>query len=483
MDKVQNFKLGEDGYGLLVAKDGTFIVTPNKDDIMKKKISESDDPAVRALGEKMLSGDSGYVRYKSASGDNMIAFYNPIKATGWGMATVAYESELFAPVRNALKIMIVISVILLIAISFAVMMTVNRVMAPLSIMMNEMHLLSQGDFRKRETNIDSDNELGLLADVVDEMRSAVNSVMNSVKGSAQNLLESADELNATTEQSALAANQVAESIVKVAEGTNEQLGAVTGTQEAVDHLSQTIQHVSEQADSAASHSKEAADIAKQGGVTIENAITQIKEIETSTIESTKVVTSLGERSTEIGEIVGTISGIADQTNLLALNAAIEAARAGEAGRGFAVVADEVRKLAESSREAAQRISALIEQTQQDTERAVAGMQRGSEQVQVGSQSIIEMGDSFRKIIDIVDDISRQSQEISDATRDLTSNGDEIVGHIRTIGSASKQAAEEAETVSAATEEQSAGVHEIATASQGLAKMASDLQKEIEKFKV
>ena len=315
------------------------------------------------------------------------------------------------------------------------------------------------------------------------MRSAVNSVMNSVKGSAQNLLESADELNATTEQSALAANQVAESIVKVAEGTNEQLGAVTGTQEAVDHLSQTIQHVSEQADSAASHSKEAADIAKQGGVTIENAITQIKEIETSTIESTKVVTSLGERSTEIGEIVGTISGIADQTNLLALNAAIEAARAGEAGRGFAVVADEVRKLAESSREAAQRISALIEQTQQDTERAVAGMQRGSEQVQVGSQSIIEMGDSFRKIIDIVDDISRQSQEISDATRDLTSNGDEIVGHIRTIGSASKQAAEEAETVSAATEEQSAGVHEIATASQGLAKMASDLQKEIEKFKV
>ena len=86
MDKVQNFKLGEDGYGLLVAKDGTFIVTPNKDDIMKKKISESDDPAVRALGEKMLSGDSGYVRYKSASGDNMIAFYNPIKATGWGMA-------------------------------------------------------------------------------------------------------------------------------------------------------------------------------------------------------------------------------------------------------------------------------------------------------------------------------------------------------------------------------------------------------------
>jgi len=196
-----------------------------------------------------------------------------------------------------------------------------------------------------------------------------------------------------------------------------------------------------------------------------------------------VVTALGERSSEIGQIVDTISSISEQTNLLALNAAIEAARAGEHGRGFAVVADEVRKLAESSQEAAHRISALIEETRRDTDNAVAGMQAGSEEVRVGTENIMSMGESFRKIIEIVENVSGQVQEISTAISGMAVSGQEIVGHIRTIGESSRSAAEEAETVSAATEEQSASVQEIAHASNELAKMAMDLQKEVQKFKV
>ena len=224
-------------------------------------------------------------------------------------------------------------------------------------------------------------------------------------------------------------------------------------------------------------------MARDGGKTLNEAIGQIKRIEESTLESTKVVTALGERSSEIGQIVDTISSISEQTNLLALNAAIEAARAGEHGRGFAVVADEVRKLAESSQEAAQRISALIAETRRDTDNAVAGMQAGSEEVRVGTENIMSMGESFRKIIEIVENVSSQVQEISSAISGMAVSGQEIVGHIRTIGESSRSAAEEAETVSAATEEQSASVQEIAHASNELAKMAMDLQREVQKFKV
>ena len=483
MRKVEAMKLGEEGYGLLVSKDGTYIVNPDQNAIMKKKISEDEDPALRELGGKMLSVENGVYRFTDKEGRDAIAFYNLIPATGWGMATIAYEDELLAPVNNALKIMVAISVILLALISLGILLTVNRAMQPLQAMMEEIHLLAGGDFRDRPSKVEANNELGLLASAVREMRRGVNKVMKSVSDSSESLSASAEELNATTEQSAEASNQVANSIVNVAQGTSEQLDAVGGTSEAIERLNETIQRISSQADEAALQGQEAADVARNGGRTLEEAIEQIKHIEQSTLQSTEVVTSLGERSKEIGQIVGTISGIADQTNLLALNAAIEAARAGEQGRGFAVVADEVRKLAESSLQAAQQIADLIKATQKDTDEAVKGMQAGSEEVRVGTQNIVSMGEAFRKIIDIVERVSSEIQEISRAIGDMAKNGEEIVGHIRTIGATSRTAAEEAETVSAATEEQSASVQEIANASQNLARMASELKQEVQRFKL
>ena len=483
MDKVQSCKLGEQGYSLLVSKEGVYIVNPDDNAIMKKNILEESDPALVELGQKMLSGSDGIFRFTSSNGDKLIAFYTLIKSTGWGMATVAYEDELFAPVANMLKIMAVISVILLVLISAGIWLTVNKIMSPLAVMMEEMRLLSQGDFRQRPSRVTSSDELGLLANAVTEMRKNVSKVMHSVNSSAESLSASAEELNATTEQSSLAATQVAQSIVRVAASTSQQLDAVNATSQAIEQLNESIQSMAADAAGAADKSRQASDIAREGEVTLQQAIEQIKTIERTSQQTTNSVMTLGENSKQIGQIVGTISGIAEQTNLLALNAAIEAARAGEAGKGFAVVADEVRKLAESSQEAAKQISDLIKITQEDTDKAIKDMEVGGESFKVGAENIISMGEAFRKITGIVEQVSAQMQTISSSTHDMAVNGEQIVKNVRTIGEASKTAAEEAETVSAATQEQTASVHEIAGESTNLARMAGELQQDVKKFKV
>ena len=482
MDKVQELKLGNKGYSLLVSKEGVYIVNPDEESIMKKKISEEEDKSLVELGQKMLSGESGVYHFNLA-GNKMVAFYTPIKSTGWGMATLAFEDELFQPVTSMLSIMIIISIVLLVLISGGIWITVNRVMSPLGLMMDEMKLLATGDFRDRPANIDSKDELGMLAQAVREMRQGVSKVMRSVNHSAESLAGSAEELNATTEQSSLAANQVAQSIVKVAEGTSQQLDAVNFTTDAIEILNDSIQSMAADANSAAAKALDASNIARDSEITLKNAVQQMKQIEATSHKTAESVMTLGENSQKIGQIVSTISGIAEQTNLLALNAAIEAARAGEQGRGFAVVADEVRKLAESSQEAAQQISDLIKVTQEDTKKAISDMEAGNESFKVGAENIVSMGEAFRKITDIVEKVSSQMQEISVSTKAMANNGKEIVANVRSIGESSKAAAEEAETVSAATEEQTASVHEIANESTNLSQMANELQQEVKKFKV
>lgn len=481
--RVQELKLGERGYSLLVAQDGTYIVNPDDSVVMKKKISEENDTGMQELGKKMVSGDKGIYRFVLADGSPVIAFYNPIQNTGWGMATLAYEDEFFAPAKAALKMMAGISVVLILLISLVIATVVGRILRPLQIMMQEMQLIAAGDFRNRPARIQADDEIGELAAEIREMRDKVRTMICAVHDSTQTLAASAEEMNATTEQSAQASNQVANSITEVAGGTAQQLEAVQSTRQVTEELSEQIQAVSGRAGQASVRGQEASEVAKQGGIRLETVIDQIRQIEKSTQDSAAVVTSLGERSKEIGQIVDTISGIAEQTNLLALNAAIEAARAGEHGKGFAVVAAEVRKLAESSQDAAQQITDLIKLIQTDTDLAVDRMRSGQQVVQVGAENILSTGEAFRSIVDIVEEVSGQVKGISQEISAMASGGRTIVEHVHTIGTLSKNAAEEAETVSAATEEQSASVQEIANASRSLARMAEELQTNIEKFQV
>ena len=482
-DKVQNLKIGDKGYGLLISGDGTFVVHPDESYIMKKKINEDDDPQVRGLGEKMLQRENGIYRYTAKSGERMIAFFEPIPTTDWSVATIVYEDEILAPAHKVLMIMAGISLVILLLLSFSIFFAANRLVKPLHIMVETVNEIAAGDFTEKAAQITTQDEFGILANAIREMRAKIRGLMRSVSESSQTLAASSEELTATAEQSSQASDQVADSITDVAQGMTKQLESLKETMTAVEFLSENIRDISANATATAGKSSDAAKVAQDGGAKLAQAIEQMHRIEQTTDQSVTVVTLLGERSKEIGQIVDTISGIAGQTNLLALNAAIEAARAGEMGRGFAVVAEEVRKLAEGSQTAAKQISDLILTIQQDTEKAVVTMNEGSQQVKIGTETVGSTGAAFRQIIGFVQEVSSQAQDISTAISNMAESSRRIVHNVRTIDDLSKNAAGQAENVSAATEEQAASMQEIANASQNLAAMAEKLQNEIQKFRI
>ena len=481
--EVQGLRLGDNGYSILVDNDGTYLYNPDSSKILNGNIKEESDRSYQLISNKILASNAAFTRFELDNGDEMLCISCPVIGTRWFMATIAYESELMEPVSHALTIMMTVSLVLLAIIFAGIVVAVNHITKPLGTMMMVMRRLSEGDFSKQENNIKSNDELGRLAIALDNMRDEVAQVLNKVKYSAENLNSAVEHMSVTTNQSAQVSNQIAMSITDVAESSMKELDAVNSTNEEVDKFKSNVDNMSDVVQNAVEKGRKTSDVAADGGVKLKKAIEQIQRIEAATARSTKVVDSLGEQSMEIGKIVKTISEIAEQTNLLALNAAIEAARAGEAGRGFAVVADEVRKLAISSQEAAMDISNIITEIQSNTKLAVQEIESGNKEVVAGIKSIESKEEAFGSIISMVQDVSAQLENIAKAVSEMANSGNVIAKNISTVRESSKKNAEEAENVSAASEEQSAAVNELSDASSKLADLAAELSRNVDKFKL
>jgi methyl-accepting chemotaxis protein len=299
------------------------------------------------------------------------------------------------------------------------------------------------------------DEMGQAGNALNKMKNNLCSLIQSIARSAEHVASASEEISSSATQQA--------------QGAETQKGQATQVAVAMQEMSTTVQEVSENSSRAATASREAAETAREGGVIVEDAVAKMRAIAESVKMTAHKVQELGKSSDQIGRIIGVIDDIADQTNLLALNAAIEAARAGEQGRGFAVVADEVRKLAERTTSATKEVAHMVQSIQTETKTAVAAMHSGTTQVEEGVQTTTRAGDSLKQII-------QMSEQVG-----------EMITHIATAAtqqaSATEQVNQNVEHITRLVNESSIGAQQSAKACQNLSGIALDLQKMVSNFKL
>ncbi|MDR4999632.1 methyl-accepting chemotaxis protein [Brevibacillus parabrevis] len=353
---------------------------------------------------------------------------------------------------------------------------------PLRLVATRMEELAQGNLAVSPVTYLAKDEVGKLGVAFNELVVNFRSLIEQVKVAGEQVAASSEELSASAEQTVRATEQAMGSVEHIAASSEVQTLRTQESVRVMEEMSIAIQRIADTSSAVSESSALAADDAQQGNTQIQHAVAQIDSLSQGVNHAADLVQQLGVRSQAIGQIVDVITGIASQTNLLALNAAIEAARAGEQGRGFAVVADEVRKLAEQSEESAREIARLIGEIQQETTQVVSVMQSGTEEAKRGAVAVQEAGDTFQRIVASAKDVAGQIQEVSAATEQMSASMQQVASAMDEMNRLSEEAAVHTQAVSAGAEEQLATMQEIARSSNNLNELSHELQESISQFK-
>ena len=481
---VSDIKFGQTGYAYILQKDGLVIMHPNKDLVMKDNALKDGnaDPVLKSMTEKMVTNEKGLTQYRYNGVEKYLA-YNLIPGTSWSLGVNVPVSEVTSKLNSVMWMAIIIFIVVIVISVVVAGLLANGFAKPIQELNRFAHRIANGDLSESKIKNNSKDEIGQLGQAFTTMTENLRSLIQKVADSSQLVAASAEELTASSHQAAQATDHVATSIEQMAKETEKQVAAILNASTIIEASTlQTVQ-TAERGKSILEIVNLTANATEEGRSAVDKAIQEMENIGSKSAAVEKAIAELVTGSREISEIVSLISSIAGQTNLLALNAAIEAARAGEQGRGFAVVADEVRKLAEQSNQAAQKIATLIHYNEEKMSQAVEATKASADGIQSGVAIVTTTGDTFKEISNSVENLAKHIQVIATAVGEIADGNERVAGTIHSIEQLSQENSDEAQSISAATEEQVASMEEISTASQALATMASELQGEISKFKV
>lgn len=400
-------------------------------------------------GEYPISGKE-WIAESSAGIDSVIAISASVGK--------AVDDKVMADLKSSkwsmtLSVVILAAILALGAVSLWVIRI--KVVSPMLYLNDTMKKVEDTNDLTLRVEIDSKDESGQMAGSFNGMIGKFHDIISDIHTSIAHLASASEELSA--------------SAVQIAGGTQSQGARASQVSTAAQEMSATIVEVAKSISNAADAAREASGVAVKGGDIVDKTIDSMNGISETAKESSRIISTLGGRSQEIGNIIGVINDIADQTNLLALNAAIEAARAGEQGRGFAVVADEVRKLAEKTMKATKEIGEMIKSMQDETKNAISSMDAEVKAVEDGVSLAKNAGGALKEIVSKVDVVTSMVHQITTATEQQSAATEQISGDI--------------ESVADVINETTTSAQQIAKAAEEMAQLAASLKQTVEVFSI
>ncbi|PRR90882.1 chemotaxis protein [Bacillus sp. NMCN6] len=472
VDKIKEIKIGREGYPIIANKNKQIVAHPEE---------KSGSKVTENISSILYSGKEGTSTYENKGEQKRLVFVTN-DLTGWKIAGTMFVSETeeaAQPVWNSAIILLISSFILG---GVAIFFIVRSITIGLRKLVDFSNKVSEGDLTETlETK--SKDEIGDLTRSFSKMSESLREVIRAVQQSVDNVASASEELTASASQTSQATEHITMSIEQFSNGNEAQNEKVESSTNQLVAMNEGLQGMSHTSSEVATVSLQSTEAAGQGGRIVESTASQMKHIDTSVQEAEQVMKQLEYKSKDITSILNVINGIADQTNLLALNAAIEAARAGESGRGFSVVAEEVRKLAVQSADSAKEIEKLIQEIVLEIAKSQDMFKAVNREVNAGLGMTEEAKESFQNIYEAAEGMSKKLTQLNDTAIDLSSGSKLVSQAMQEMRQVSRESAANIQDIAASAEEQLASMEEISSSSVTLANMAEELKELTSQFKI
>jgi len=476
VDMISELEVGEHGYFVLYDREGNYLAHPN-DELVGQNEADKD------YFQEILQSDGQGVITLEDQGEKQTVHFKQNETTGWILGGVIFHREL----DQIMKELFVPIIITLLSVILAVVLISSyisrKITNPIKIVMKRMQEIAEGDLTKDSLTIDTNDETGQLMISTNQMNESMRSLIQDIKSMTETVTTQSDHLTKTASDVQTGVSKTMTSLQELSAGSEVQANNASDISLEVASFLDHIQQVNDEGEQIKTLSEKVLEMTSEGSGLMETSSGQMDKIDYVVNDVTEKVQGLDARAQDITKLVQVIQNISEQTNLLALNAAIEAARAGEHGKGFAVVADEVRNLAEEVSHSISDITAIVESIQEESSEVTSALLAGYKEVELGTEQINLTNQKFNEISEAVSTVVDRIGVITSYLSETEKQSESMNNSIQEIASVSEESAAGIEQISGFSQEANAMMEQVEESLRELDELSQHLSSTVERFKV
>ena len=488
---VSSFTFYDSGFAGLMSGEWNVLSHQTKDIIGQNYFEATGAKASKEneLIQEAIKNGENYltIGYSNALSTDVYRLFTPVQFDGvktpWSAFVQAPVNEVLKETKTTTLMVVVVSLAVIVLLTVIIVVVTRQIVGPIQQVVEQMEHISRGDLSNEMLKVKTKDETGKLANSLNQMQASLRKLIGNVANASTTIAKNSEELTQSANEVSEGAEQMVTTMQELAAGSETQANRASDLAMTMNVFSSKIEDADNEVKQIRESSQHVLEMTQQGTHLMEKSKTQMEFIDQIVNAAVEKVEGLDSQAQEISQLVQVIHNIAEQTNLLALNATIEAARAGEYGQGFAVVANEVRKLAEESARSVENITEIVSRIQNESSSVASSLRDGYKEVEQGTVQIATTNETFNEISNSVTEMIDKIHHISELLADIVANSQEMNKAIEDIAAISEESAAGVEETTAMTEQTNAAMEDVAQSSTELAKLAEELNLLVEQFKL